>query len=183
MLEALLAEQAYLCCYCQIQVTEVGGKASSIEHMEPQSAGGGLGVSYVNMAASCQTPRRCNNARQDRALALLPHDPRCDLALRLEEDGTLVPCPHSGLSRRELEDTLGILGLNRDKALVEARRSALQALLGEDAGLSLLKAPDELQALLDSLLHPRQLSAGDTRSALPSFAGHLHRVLRELSAC
>lgn len=181
VLEALLAEQAYLCCYCQVQVTEVGGKASSIEHMQPQSVGGSSDVSYANMAASCQTPCRCNNARGDRALALLPHDPRCEAALRMEENGLLVPCPLEGLSQRDLEETLGILGLNRDTTLVEARELALRALLGEDAGLSLLTDEEAVVQLLASLQQPRPLGTADPRLGLPSFAGHLRRALEELS--
>ena len=60
--QALMAEQGYLCCYCERRLAE---EDSHIEHFRPQSHPGTDPLDFYNMLCSCQNrlkkgvPRHC----------------------------------------------------------------------------------------------------------------------------
>lgn len=65
---ALMAEQGYICCYCERRLTE---EDSHIEHLRPQSDPAVDPLDFANMLCSCQQqmkkgkPRHCGNLKDD----------------------------------------------------------------------------------------------------------------------
>ncbi len=54
---ALIAEQGYICCYCE---REISDKDSHIEHFKPRSRYSDEALAYNNLLCSCQ--RNLNKA-------------------------------------------------------------------------------------------------------------------------
>jgi uncharacterized protein (TIGR02646 family) len=81
--EALIAEQAQVCCYCGRRISL---KDSHIEHFRPQAAFEDLALDYGNLHASCnpETPRHplhCGHAKGnafDKSRIISPQDAGCE---------------------------------------------------------------------------------------------------------
>lgn len=96
--EALLAEQAGVCCYCgrAISLTD-----SHIEHFRPQESYENLALDYANLYASCirqndpGTPRHCGHAKGndfDERKALSPLELSCEQRfIYSAHDGAILP--------------------------------------------------------------------------------------------
>jgi len=81
---ALLAEQAWVCCYCGREIDE---KSSHIEHFRPQETYPERALDYRNLHASCiretcpAMPLHCGHAKKsafDESLHISPLDAGCE---------------------------------------------------------------------------------------------------------
>lgn len=50
LLDALIEEQGYICCYCGMEISD---ETSLVEHLTPQSSDPHLSLEYTNLLASC----------------------------------------------------------------------------------------------------------------------------------
>jgi uncharacterized protein (TIGR02646 family) len=128
--EALLQEQGYLCCYCEMQIER---QDSHIEHVKPQNLYTELSLDYFNMLASCQgenTPPlkksiHCGQKKGNELLKISPLDPNCTEFFRYTEAGEIVP--NQDRNDEAAKNAINILGLNIDK-LIRLRKSAIDGL-------------------------------------------------------
>jgi len=95
--EALMAEQGYLCCYCERRLMD---SDSHIEHFRPQSDPAVDPLDYSNMLCSCQDqlkkgePRHCGNQKGDwfdDALLVSPLTPESERQFSFTGDGNIKP--------------------------------------------------------------------------------------------
>ncbi len=160
LVEALIALQHGLCCYCEIALR---GSDRQVEHVVPRSAadvGKAKSLQPANLAACCKGGSArsfaangladedryakpvarnlsCGQAKADRTHSgfLDPRDlPESAPLFRVRRDGRLDPdpgaCRSAGISVAQAEQTIEILGLNV-RRLRRARRRAWRK-LGED---------------------------------------------------
>jgi uncharacterized protein (TIGR02646 family) len=146
--KALMAEQGYICCYCERQLTD---HDSHIEHFKPQSDPGVDPLDFGNLLCSCQNrikkgePRHCGNLKdnwfdQDRLVS--PLAPDCGNRFAFTGDGYIRPATDHDLAASE---TIQRLGLNIQK-LNDLRAKAIEPFLQEDL------SPEELQAFVAGYL-------------------------------
>jgi uncharacterized protein (TIGR02646 family) len=121
---ALLAEQGWLCCYCESQIDE---KDSHIEHLRPQSDPAVDPLDFSNMLCSCQRdtrkgePLHCGNAKDDwydENLFVTPVDPGCEARFAYTGDGRILPAQQDDAAAMETIErlALGIPKLNARRA-------------------------------------------------------------------
>ena len=131
--ESLMAEQGYLCCYCESRLTP---EDSHIEHFRPQSDESVDPLDYSNMLCSCVSslhkgePRHCGHLKGnwfDDELLVSPLDPSCESRFSFTYDGHIMPASEDDMGAKE---TIKRLGLDIGK-LVESRAKAIEAFLDD----------------------------------------------------
>ena len=135
--DALLKEQGYICCYCEIRVSK---ENSHIEHLQPKSKYPDLLFEYGNLLASCQRgseypppePLHCGPHKDnwyDKHLLVSPLDPNCTDFFRFTEAGEILPT-HDLSKATAASTTIEKLGLDVDK-LRRLRNSAIEGVLDD----------------------------------------------------
>lgn len=128
--EALLQEQGYLCCYCEMRIAR---QNSHIEHVNPQESCPEFSLDYFNLLASCQgentpphkKPIHCGQKKGNELLKVSPLDPNCTEFFRYTEAGEILSAQNR--DEEAAKNTIDILGLNIDK-LKRLRKSAIDGL-------------------------------------------------------
>ncbi|RWC29994.1 TIGR02646 family protein [Mesorhizobium sp. M8A.F.Ca.ET.207.01.1.1] len=104
---ALLAEQGWLCCYCESQIDD---SDSHIEHLRPQSDPLVDALDFSNLLCSCQRvtrkgdPLHCGNAKgnwYDAALFVVPIDPTCEARFDYTGNGRILPAQQGDAAAEE----------------------------------------------------------------------------------
>lgn len=126
---SLHRDQGGLCAYCESEMQPTGGQVDHIKPKGGKNAHPHLSFAYSNYAYSCINNKTCG---QNKGETLLPIEPGigCNADWTLSTDGTIEPV--LGLSRQrkhEVTQTCGILGLNKDAALVDERKRWLRQAL------------------------------------------------------
>lgn len=121
---SLLAEQGYVCCYCERRVEADDG--SHIEHLVPQSVRDDLALDFDNMLCSCSSRLHCGHARGDQELPVHPLQSDCSEVFDFGSDGSISP--RSDVRPAAAERTMVVLGLNAEP-LRERRRRAIDDFL------------------------------------------------------
>ncbi len=146
---ALMAEQGYICCYCERRLTN---DDSHIEHFRPQSDPTVDPLDFGNLLCSCQNqlkkgePRHCGNLKGewfDRDLLVSPLIPGCEDRFAFTGDGEIKSLVDNDLASSE---TIKKLGLDIPK-LNALRAKAIEPFL--DEGLS----PQEMRAFVSGYLN------------------------------
>ena len=146
--DALLAEQGYICCYCERRLTNHN---SHIEHLRPQSDPAADPLDYTNLLCSCQklldkgAPRHCGNLKgqwYDEELLVSPLDPSCETRFAFNADGKIKPAQDQDLAAQETIERLG-LGIPK---LNNLRASAIEPFLDESL------SADELKLFVENYL-------------------------------
>ncbi|MCD6534100.1 MAG: TIGR02646 family protein [Deltaproteobacteria bacterium] len=128
---SLMAEQGYICCYCERRLIDVD---SHIEHLKPQSNPSVNPLDYGNMLCSCQNqlekgdPRHCGNRKGDDWILITPLTDNCEDFFTFTHDGKIQEPAQGDTVARE---TIKILGLDMPK-LNDARKKAIEPFLDED---------------------------------------------------
>jgi uncharacterized protein (TIGR02646 family) len=128
--EALLKEQGYLCCYCEIRIAR---QDSHIEHVWSQGLYPSLSLDYSNLLASCQgenspplkKPIHCGQKKDNELLKVSPLIPDCAKFFRYTEAGEILSAQNR--DEEAANSAIDILGLNIDK-LKRLRKSAIDGL-------------------------------------------------------
>lgn len=177
--QALLDEQGYLCCYCEMRVgVDVGtetkhGESKSkghIEHIDPRHKRPDLALTYENLVYSCGEtdrgePTTCGHARKpDDPVPVSPLQPDCESRFLYTANGRMVPRGEYDEAARE---TVRILKLN-EKLLRDSRAEVYQEV--EEASEEL--SPGEFERWMDVEL------GRDSSNMLKPFWG-TKRYLRE----
>lgn len=132
--DALMAEQGYLCCYCERRLTDAD---SHIEHFRPRRDPTVDSLDYRNLLCSCQSnlkkgePRHCGNLKADwfdPDLLISPLDPDCESRFAFTGDGRIKPAEEHDPAAAE---TIHRLGLDIPK-LNALRKNAIEPFLEED---------------------------------------------------
>jgi uncharacterized protein (TIGR02646 family) len=122
--QALMAEQGYLCCYCERRLMD---DDSHIEHFRPQCDPQVDPLDYANLLCSCQNriekgdPRHCGNLKNgwfDEALLVSPLSDDCAERFAYTGDGKIHPANSGDDSARKTIERLG-LGIPKVNALRE----------------------------------------------------------------
>lgn len=130
---ALMAEQGYICCYCQRRLTD---DDSHIEHFRPQSDPAVDALDFSNLLCSCQNqlkkgvPRHCGNLKGDwfdNTLLVSPLDAGCEDRFAFTGDGLIKPRQPADV---EAAETISRLGLDIPK-LNSMRESAIEPFLDD----------------------------------------------------
>lgn len=149
----LLQEQGYICCYCEMRVSQQG---SHIEHLKPQSeCSDEETIEYTNLLACCQgegevsrKPEHCGQKRGNNLLQITPLDLACSSAFCFTEDGQILA--NKDLPIKEAAElTINVLGLNIPK-LQRMRREAVRNSI---QGIENL-AQEEIQKLIQAFDKP-----------------------------
>jgi uncharacterized protein (TIGR02646 family) len=131
--QALMAEQGYICCYCERQLID---NDSHIEHFKPQSDPSVDPLDYSNLLCSCQDqlekgePRHCGNLKEDwfdSELLISPLYPECEKRFTFSGIGNIEPTATEDLAASE---TIKKLGLNIPK-LRDMRSKVLEPFLDD----------------------------------------------------
>jgi uncharacterized protein (TIGR02646 family) len=134
--DALMAEQGYLCCYCERRLTE---EDSHIEHFHPQNDPAVDPLDFGNLLCSCQNqikkgePRHCGNLKDkwfDPYMLVSPFEPTCEERFAFSGDGVIKALVDDDQAASE---TIMRLGLDIPK-LNALRAMAIEPFL--DDGLS-----------------------------------------------
>lgn len=116
--EALMQEQGFLCCYCEVSVT---ADDSHIEHFRPKKKCPALQLDYDNLLCSCQRelsagePRHCGHQKRNwfnESLLVSPLAPDCETRFRFTANGDIFPRQDNDTGAKE---TIRRLSLNIDK--------------------------------------------------------------------
>jgi len=146
--KALMAEQGYICCYCERRLTD---DDSHIEHFEPQSDPTVDPLDFGNLLCSCQNqikkgePRHCGNLKDkwfDPGLLVSPFEPTCEERFAFSGDGVIKAAVDDDQAASE---TIMRLGLDISK-LNALRAKTIEPFL--DDGLS----ADEVRAFVSGYL-------------------------------
>ena len=130
---ALMAEQGFICCYCERELTE---EDSHIEHFRPQSDPAVDPLDYGNLLCCCQNrirkgePRHCGNLKEDwfdPALLISPLNPDCERRFAFTGKGEIKPATANDPAASE---TIRRLGLDLPK-LNALRAKAIEPFLDE----------------------------------------------------
>ena len=131
--QALMAEQGYICCYCERQLID---NDSHIEHFKPQSDPSVDPLDYSNLLCSCQdqlkkgVPRHCGNLKEDwfdDELLISPLEPTCKNRFSYTGLGDIEPVSTDDKAAIE---TIKRLGLDIPK-LNDMRAKAIEPFLDE----------------------------------------------------
>lgn len=133
---SLIAEQGYLCCYCERRLDETD---SHIEHLVPQSLGLVDPLDYGNLLCSCQDqisrgePRHCGNLKEnwyDESQLISPLDKSCEGRFAYTGNGKIKLANENDSAAQE---TIEKLGLDIDK-LKDLRKKVISRFF--DPGMS-----------------------------------------------
>lgn len=136
--DALLAEQGWICCYCEKRVTD---DDSHIEHFNPQSNQKVDPLNFENLLCSCQNetrqgvPLSCGHKKGgwfDQNLLISPLDPQCESRFAFTGDGRIKPLDDNDQAAIETIEKLG-LNTQNHKAL---RSAAIAGFLATEGGMS-----------------------------------------------
>ncbi|MFO0610570.1 MAG: hypothetical protein U0324_45835 [Polyangiales bacterium] len=160
--EALLRDQAWLCCYCMRRISAearphpVNREAPpviqmKVEHWRPQSLHPDLALAWSNLLGACTggvgvapADQTCDTRKAESVITLNPCDPAHVATLRCSTRGHLTS------SNPQFQEDLDVrLGLNH-RVLVDARRAVIQRAL----------------ARLNASLGAQEWSLGAMRAAL-----------------
>jgi uncharacterized protein (TIGR02646 family) len=132
--EALMAEQGYICCYCEDRLSE---NDSHIEHFIPQNNPSVDPLDFSNLLCSCQDrlkkgePHHCGKLKDnwfDEKHLISPLDPTCEERFMFTGDGSIEPANSSDKAAME---TIERLGLNIRK-LQNLRQQVIDPFLDEN---------------------------------------------------
>jgi uncharacterized protein (TIGR02646 family) len=134
VLQALLTEQGFICCYCGMGIDDNSGH---IEHLKPRDRFPHLELEYDNLLASCEGTTRSGIARDnhcghrkgdwyDDSLFISPLDPVCEDCFVFTSAGEILATVDPDLTDRA-QETIDKLGLNVDR-LKRMRREALEGI-------------------------------------------------------
>jgi uncharacterized protein (TIGR02646 family) len=147
VLEALLRDQGFVCCYCEQRVDARGG--SHIEHLQSRHAAPLLALEFSNLLASCQgdlprTPAHCGHLKGYTALEVQPLMADCREFFIFDSAGGIRPSddPARTLAARRAIETLGL----DIQKLTASRRAAI------DGALTLFEegaSDEEIRQLID----------------------------------
>lgn len=141
--DALLAEQGYVCCYCEQRVAADAN--SHIEHLVPQSLDPGRALDYGNLLCSCTNRHHCGGRRGNAELPVHPLQGDCADVFEFGSDGSVraraAARPVAG------ERAIDVLGLDCD-GLRDRRRRAVGAFLASVAAWPVTDWPAKADALL-----------------------------------
>lgn len=162
-----IKEQFGLCAYCCKQINETN---STNEHIASQRAAPNKTLDFANIVASCETPKRCNQARGSEELQLTPLMPECETELRFYLSGKV-----EGITERAAK-TINALALDT-QAVREIRKQMVDQWLFTEGA-----PPDELLLLGDELLRDliSDLKKPDEAGLLPPFSPVLINVIWQL---
>jgi len=130
---ALMAEQGYICCYCERRLT---GHDGHIEHFRPQHDKSVDSLDFSNMLCSCQNqlkkgePRHCGNLKDDwfdEQMLISPLGPECEGRFSFTGDGYISSAQPTDKAATE---TVVRLGLDIPK-LRSLRKSAIEPFLDD----------------------------------------------------
>ena len=130
ILQALIQEQGFICCYCESAVTL---ENSHVEHFRPKKKFQDRQLEYENLLCSCQRelakgePRHCGYKKGswfDENFLISPLDPHCEQKFLFTGGGEVYPRLEGD---RAAEATIQKLGLNLPK-LQALRSAAIDAL-------------------------------------------------------
>ena len=131
---SLRAEQRGLCCYCELNVSDVSGH---IEHMEPRSKNAARTYDYSNLAVSCDggNVEHCGHYKDNNhknpshtwngARFAPPHDASTATLFKFLQDGSITSTATDVARARYL---IGYLGLDSPR-LTERRKQHARALV------------------------------------------------------
>lgn len=137
---ALLQEQGYICCYCQMGITR---ENSHIEHLKPRSIYPDLALVYTNLLASCQRqtepkePCHCGIKKGKEHLMVSPLDENCAGFFRYAASGEMLPTDESN-KQEAAKTTIEKLGLDIEKlrlmrsAAIDGALLAIEGLTDEE---------------------------------------------------
>ena len=169
--DALLKEQGYICCYCEMRISP---KDSHIEHLQPRTHYADLALEYANLLASCQRQRstveHCGYKKDDwydEQLMVSPLQANCADFFRYTEDGRVLPT-EDPLKKPAAEMTIQKLGLNADK-LVAMRSQAIEGILDDEL------TEDKIQRIIEGF------ESLDANGPFEAFAGTIAYVLKQYS--
>ena len=146
--QALMAEQGYLCCYCERRLLD---HDSHIEHFRPQNDPQVDPLDYANLLCSCQNkikkgePRHCGNLKNgwfDEQLLISPFSADCAERFAYTGDGKIRPANPADASAVE---TIKRLGLATPKINAQ-RAKAIEPFL--EVGLSEVEMKQFVSAYL-----------------------------------
>jgi len=134
LLDALIEEQGYICCYCGMEISD---ETSHVEHLTPQSSDPDLSLEYTNLLASCGISEKyrpkyysvlhckehCGQKRKDSNLSIKPIDSDCETKFRYTGVGEILPKDDLSVKNLNLNYTELI---NLRKAAIEAAKSLLE---------------------------------------------------------
>jgi uncharacterized protein (TIGR02646 family) len=133
LLQALLEEQGYICCYCCSSITK---ENCHIEHLKPQNEDEKSRFEYKNLMVSCQgededkpsIPVHCGHQKQgwyDKNLFVSPLEPNCAEFFKYSSSGEILPTDNLD-KKAASETTIEKLALNIRK-LQRMRKKAIDA--------------------------------------------------------
>lgn len=135
VLETLLRDQGFVCCYCEQRVDARGG--SHIEHLQSRHSAPHLTLEFTNFLASCQgdlpkAPAHCGHLKADTALEVQPLMANCREFFIFDSAGGIRPSedPARKQSARWAIETLG-LDIRKLTAMRRAAIDGAVALLEE----------------------------------------------------
>jgi uncharacterized protein (TIGR02646 family) len=134
LLDALIEEQGYICCYCGMEISD---ETSHVEHLTPQSSHPHLSLEYTNLLVSCGISEKyrpkydsvlhckehCGQKRGNLDLTIKPTDPDCETKFRYTGEGEILP--KNDLSVKSLNLNYTELRKLR-KAAIDAAKSLLE---------------------------------------------------------
>lgn len=141
---ALNQDQAGLCAYCERQLVATAGQ---VDHIKPKGGKHGrpeLCFSYTNFAHSCISDKTCGQMKSAGLLPIEP-GPGCNQQWVYSTTDASIQ-PTSSLTRTQrhpVQQTLDMLGLNHDAALVQERKHWFAQVL-----TVLQEAPSEIDNFL-----------------------------------
>lgn len=120
--DALMAEQGYICCYCERRLTP---DDSHIEHFKPQSDKSVDPLDYSNMLCSCQNilskeePLQCGHRKGNVEIAISPLEPSCEARFSFTGDGRIDSATPDDTAAINTIETLGLAipKLNASRAM------------------------------------------------------------------
>lgn len=111
---ALMAEQGYICCYCERRLTNAD---SHIEHFKPKSDPNVDPLDFSNLLCSCQNqlkkgePRHCGNLKDNwfnAELLISPFDSENEDRFAFTGDGIIKPSAEDDVAASQTIITLGL---------------------------------------------------------------------------
>jgi uncharacterized protein (TIGR02646 family) len=140
--EALMAEQGYICCYCEQTLID---NDSHIEHLIPQSDPAVDTLDFDNLLCSCQDqvkkgePRHCGNLKEDwfdPELLVSPLSSDCESYFAYTGNGGIKPSVSQDPAAAE---TIKRLGLDIPK-LNDLRAKSIEPFLDADLSVEDMRA-------------------------------------------
>jgi uncharacterized protein (TIGR02646 family) len=176
VIEALLKEQGYICCYTGIRISEVN---VHVEHLKPQSVSKENGdhddIAYSNMLAAyprggCQFGARARGNWYDLDNFIHPLNRLCEAEFKFDLEGHIQPAT-------DIEDgspakkTIAKLKLNHE-SLEEMRKQAIdEVFFSEDSMLSEAK----LRRIIEN-----GYSVRDSKGRYPHFCFIIEQVAKQV---